>query len=95
MSPPATLAPAAPGVAVDVAPATDPGGRHRRRRSEGTVAPDVVPPDCPVPEPPVGVPTKDEALAKAKQLFAEWGYDVDSYQFDDVYADEWGASVNA
>ena len=48
-----------------------------------------------MPEPPVGVPTKDEALAKAKQLFAEWGYDVDSYQFDDAYADEWGASVNA
>jgi hypothetical protein len=41
------------------------------------------------------VPTKDEALAKAKQLFASWGYDVNSYQFDDPYADEWNASVNA
>ena len=51
--------------------------------------------DCPVPQPPPGVPTKDEALAKAKQLFASWGYDVNSYQFDDPYADEWNASVNA
>ncbi len=38
---------------------------------------------------------KDEALAKAEQLFADWGYDVGSYQFDEPYADEWGASVNA
>ena len=59
------------------------------------VAPDVAVPECPAPEPPVGVPTKDEALAKAEQLFADWGYDVDSYEFDEPYADEWGASVNA
>ena len=52
-------------------------------------------PDCPVPQPPAGVPTKEEALAKAKELFASWGYDVNSYQFDDPYADEWSASVNA
>lgn len=56
---------------------------------------DGVAPDCPVPNPPVGVPTKDEALAKAKQMFADWGYDVGSFQFEDAYADEWGASVNA
>ena len=56
---------------------------------------DVAVPDCPTPQPLVGVPTKDEALAKAKQLFADWGYDVTAYQFDDPYADEWGASVNA
>ena len=59
------------------------------------VAPDVVAPDCAAPNPPVGVPTKDEAMAKAKQMFADWGYDVGAYQFDDAYADEWGASVNA
>ena len=52
-------------------------------------------PDCPTPQPPAGVPTKEEALAKAKELFASWGYDVDSYQFDEPYADEWSASVNA
>ncbi len=83
------------GVAVDVAPTTDPGSPAETRPVDGAVPPDVVPNDCAMPEPPAGVPTKDEALAKAKQLFAEWGYDVDSYQFDDAYADEWGASVNA
>ena len=80
--PPAETVPAE-AVPGDTAPASD------------GVAPDVVAPDCPVPNPPVGVPTKDEALAKAKQLFADWGYDVSSFQFDDAYADEWGASVNA
>ncbi len=59
------------------------------------VAPDIAVPDCPTPQPPAGVPTKDEALAKAKQLFVDWGYDIDSYEFDEPYADEWGASVNA
>ena len=58
-------------------------------------SPDVVAPDCPAPTPPVGVPTKDEAVAKAKQMFTDWGYDISSFQFDDAYADEWGASVNA
>ncbi len=57
---------------------------------------EVLPPDaCATPEPPVGVPTKDEALAKAQQLFADWGYDVNSYQFDEAYADEWSATINA
>src|SRR3954454_16660771 len=66
-----------------------------------TAAPDVptsepvVLPECPTPAPPVGVPTKDEAIAKAKQLFTDWGYDVNAYQFDDVYADKYGASVSA
>ncbi len=59
------------------------------------VAPDVVVPECSTPQPPAGVPSEDEALAKAKELFASWGYDVNSYAFDDAYADEWGASVNA
>ncbi len=59
------------------------------------------PPNCfpcpiaPTPQPPAGVPTKEEALAKARDLFASWGYDVNSYQFDEPYADEWSASVNA
>src|SRR3954453_12232693 len=66
-----------------------------------TVAPDVPTsepvalPDCPAPPAPVGVPTKDQAVAKAKQLFAAWGYDVNAYQFDDVYADQYGASISA
>ena len=58
-------------------------------------APDLAIPECTTPQPPVGVPTKEEALAKAEQLFGDWGYDVGSYQFDEPYADEWGASVNA
>jgi hypothetical protein len=78
------------GAATDVVAATTPAV---------AVAPDVAVPDCsaptPAPQPPAGVPTKDEALAKARQLFADWGYDVDSYEFDVPYADEWGASVNA
>jgi hypothetical protein len=78
---PAETLPAEP-VPGGTAPATDGG------------APDVVAPDCPVPNPPVGVPTKDEALAKAKQMFADWGYDIGAFQFDLPYADEWGASVN-
>ena len=32
------------------------------------------------------MPTNEEALAKAKELFAAWGYDLTSYTFDDPYA---------
>jgi hypothetical protein len=78
----------APGV-VDAAPPT------ATAPAQTVPAPDVVAPDCPVPNPPVGVPTKYEALAKAKQMFADWGYDVSTFQFDDAYADAWGASINA
>jgi hypothetical protein len=87
----------APGVVEAVAPAESvpaplvPGATAPA--TDG-VAPDVVAPDCQVPNPPVGVPTKDEALAKAKQMFADWGYDIGALQFDEPYADEWGASVN-
>jgi hypothetical protein len=88
------------GVAVE--PATDAGVARGSGEAIDTpppaatapVAPDVVAPECSTPQPPAGVPTKDEALTKAKELFASWGYDVNSYAFDDVYADEWGASVN-
>jgi hypothetical protein len=41
------------------------------------------------------VPTKEEALAKAKDLFTSLGYDITSYQFDEPYADEWNASISA
>ena len=88
----------APGVVGAVAPAeTLPADAVPANPAPApdVVAPDVVAPDCQAPNPPVGVPTKDEALATAKQMFADWGYDVGSYQFDDAYADEWGASVNA
>lgn len=49
-------------------------------------------PLCEEPTPPVGVPTKDAALASAKTLFADMGYDVSQLEFD-TYADEWGANV--
>ncbi|MEP7202501.1 MAG: hypothetical protein ABI894_07830 [Ilumatobacteraceae bacterium] len=84
----------ATGVAVDAAPVTDPAPAETLP-ADGTVDPGLIPNECSMPEPPVGVPTQDEAVAKAKQMFADWGYDVDSYQFDDAYADEWGAYVNA
>lgn len=51
-------------------------------------------PSCEAPAPPTGVPTKDEALAKAKALFTDMGYDLSQFDFD-VYADEWGANVTA
>jgi hypothetical protein len=86
---------AASGGAVDAPASTTPPGLGVTTTPVAPLPPDVVTPDCPAPPPPVGVPTKDAALAKAKQLFAVWGYDVNSYQFDDPNADEFGASVNA
>lgn len=102
---------ASPGVAVDVpagAGVAGSSGTAIDATTSVTAAPadkplpaetvppgEIVAPDCPSPQPPAGVPTKDEALATAKQLFADWGYDVSAYQFEAPYADEWGASVNA
>jgi len=56
----------------------------------------VAPPDggCAAPLPPANVPDEAAAEAKAKQLFADMGYDNSSYEFE-VYADEWGANVTA
>ncbi|MEP7114568.1 MAG: hypothetical protein ABI862_14980 [Ilumatobacteraceae bacterium] len=81
------------GVAVDVVASSSAPEPDETTPAVDVVAPGI--PDCGVAQPPVGVPTKDEALAKAKQLFADWGYDAGSYLFDDPYADQWGASVNA
>jgi hypothetical protein len=72
-----------------------PGGTAPAAPPVDVVAPETSVASCPLPQPPVGVPTKDEALAKAKQLFADWGYDVASYEFEAPYADQYGASVNA
>ena len=85
----------APGVVDAVAPAETVAADVPAGTAPTTDVAPVVAPDCPAPTPPAGIPTKDEAMAKAKQLFAEWGYDVNSFQFDDPYADEWSASVNA
>jgi hypothetical protein len=100
---------ASPGIAI--APSAGSGGSDSSGGAVDTLAPvappaattpdasappvDVVAPDCPQPQPPAGVPSKGEALASAKQLFADLGYDLTSYEFDDPYADQWSASVNA
>ncbi len=77
------------GVAVD--PAVDPNGAAV---TPETVPAEVTVPDCPAPLPPANVPSKDEAIAKAKDLFGSLGYDMSQYELD-AYADEWGANVTA
>ena len=66
--------------------------------AETTVGGDaaVAPPDgsCDAPLPPANVPDEAAAIAKAKQLFADMGYDNSTYDYE-VYADEWGANVTA
>ena len=82
---PATVSNTTPACAVAVPPvAVDPNG-----------APAAVPTTiaCLAPQPPANVPTKDDALARAKQQFQAMGYDVSTYEWES-YADEWGASVN-
>lgn len=46
------------------------------------------------PEPPTGIPTADEARARATELMAQMGVDPARFEFE-VYADEWYASVSA
>lgn len=66
--------------------------------AESTVGGDaaVAPPDgsCDAPLPPANVPDEAAAIATAKQLFADMGYDNSGYEYE-VYADEWGANVTA
>lgn len=50
--------------------------------------------DCPEPEPPVGVPTAEEAEAAARELIAAAGFDDDALKFE-VSAEGWYASVYA
>ena len=50
--------------------------------------------DCPEPEPPVGVPSAEEAEAAARKLISAAGFDVDGLTYE-VNADEWYASVYA
>ena len=92
-----------PAIAGCAIPVDSGGGAAGSEASSSTAAPaDTLPPekidpsapDC-TPQPPQNVPTADEALAKAKDLFTSWGYDLSSYEFDTPYADEWSASVNA
>jgi hypothetical protein len=50
--------------------------------------------ECPTPEPPAGVPTAEEAVAKANELLTALGEDPAMFEFE-TYADEWSASVMA
>jgi hypothetical protein len=56
----------------------------------GTIMPP--PPDCVPPPPPAGVPTKDEALAKAGDLLKALGVDAGSLTIT-ANASEWSADV--
>jgi len=46
------------------------------------------------PQPPAGVPTADEARAKATALFSAMGIDLSTYDIE-TYADAWSANVTA
>ena len=61
---------------------------------EETVVVDTDQPVCEEPTPPEGVPTKEVAEQRARDLIAATGADPAAYQFD-TYADEWFASVSA
>ena len=50
--------------------------------------------DCPEPEPPVGVPSAEEARARALELWERLGIDVAAADVE-VWADDWYASVSA
>ncbi len=50
--------------------------------------------ECPEPEPPVGVPSGEEAEQRARDLLAAIGVDSASLEFE-TFADEWFASVTA
>lgn len=55
---------------------------------------DVPAVECPEMEPPVGVPTADEAESKLGELLASLGEDPGEYVFE-TWADEWSASPSA
>jgi hypothetical protein len=67
------------------------------------VAPKIEPPsvdqqipieECTTPEPPPGVPTAEEAAAKANELLTAIGEDPVAFELE-TYADDWNASVTA
>ncbi|MEP6659074.1 MAG: hypothetical protein ABJD24_04070 [Acidimicrobiales bacterium] len=62
--------------------------------STGDVVTTILSPECVAPPPPVGVPTKDDALAKAGDLFKALGVDTSSYTVA-FAGSEWSAEVQA
>ncbi len=73
-------------IAVDCAyyPAGDPAG-------DPTTAEQPV---CEEPQPPVGVPSKADAEASAREMLSTLGGDPAGYELE-TYADEWGASTTS
>ena len=60
--------------------------------SSAVAEPAVTPMPCGPVEPPVGVPSKDEAIAKFREMAAAFGYSADDLVID-AWADDWNASV--
>ena len=60
--------------------------------SSDAVEPAVTPMPCAPLEPPVGVPSKDEAIATFREMAAAFGYSADDLEID-AWADDWNASV--
>lgn len=54
----------------------------------------VVDPVCGMPEAPTNLPTKDQAIGATQDLLINGGLSGENLRFD-VYADDWGVSVNA
>ena len=60
--------------------------------SSAVAEPAVTPMPCGPVEPPVGVPSKDEAIAAFREMAAAFGYSADDLEID-AWADDWNASV--
>lgn len=73
---------------VDPAASSDASGSS----SSATEEPAVMPVPCGPVEPPVGVPSKDEAIAKFREMAEAFGYSADDLVID-AWADDWNASV--
>ncbi|MEX1105858.1 MAG: hypothetical protein WEB78_06640 [Ilumatobacteraceae bacterium] len=83
------------GGATEPVPAPDATAAVSPDVSADTVPADGVmvdPMPCEPTPPPAGVPTKDEAEAKARQHLTDLGLDPAGFELD-TYADEWGANV--
>ncbi|MBU3688616.1 MAG: hypothetical protein B7C54_10875 [Acidimicrobiales bacterium mtb01] len=80
-----------PEIAVDPA-AVDPAAGDSTIASSDLTMPCGSPVEPPAIEPPVGVPSKDEAIAKFREMAVAFGYSADDLAID-AWADDWSASV--
>lgn len=82
-----------PEIAVDPAVNGEADGSSSASSDASVVAePAVEPMPCGPTEPPVGVPSKDEAIAKFREMASAFGYSADDLVID-AWADDWNASV--